>query len=141
MNRLPAPRLVLDTNVFVSAILFGGKPGRIISAIQGGKGRLLLSAPVLKEYVRVLAYPKFELSPADIRRLVQDELIPRSEPVRVSTKVRVIREDPSDDKFLELAIDGKADFIISGDRHILALKTYCGISILSVDEGLSDLEK
>jgi len=137
MNRRRLLRVVLDTNVFVSAVLFGGKPGRILSAAREGTMRLLLSAPVLKEYVTVLAYPKFDLPPADIRRLIREELVPWSEPVRITTTVRFIREDPSDDKFLELAVDGKADMVISGDRHLLGAKMFRHIQILSVEDFLS----
>ncbi|MCX6566881.1 MAG: putative toxin-antitoxin system toxin component, PIN family [Candidatus Aminicenantes bacterium] len=138
MNRSRPLRLVLDTNVFVSAVLFGGKPGRILFGAREGNFRLLLSAPVLKEYVTVLAYPKFDLAAGDIRRLVREDLIPWSEPVQVATKVRFIPEDPSDDKFLALAVDGKADMVISGDRHLLGAKMFRDIPILSVDEFLTE---
>lgn len=137
MNRSRPTRVVLDTNVFVSGLLFGGKPGQILSQAREGNLRLLLSAEILEEYIRVLSYPKFDLRAADIKRMIREELIPFSEPHRIHTVVRFIREDPSDDKFLALAVEGKAEAVISGDRHLLSAGTFCDIPILSVEDCLA----
>lgn len=137
MSRSRPTRVVLDTNVFVSGLLFEGKPGQILSQAREGYLRLLLSAEILEEYIRVLSYPKFDLRASDIKRMIREELIPFSEPIRIHTVVRFIREDPSDDKFLALAIDGKAEAVISGDRHLLNAGTFRDIPILSVDDFLA----
>ena len=139
MNRSRPSWVVLDTNVFVSGILFGGKPGQILSRAREGNLRLLLSAEILEEYIKVLSYPKFDLRAVDIKRMIREELIPFSEPIRIHTVVRFIREDPSDDKFLALAVGGKADAVISGDRHLLSAGTFRDIPILSVEAFLAKI--
>jgi putative PIN family toxin of toxin-antitoxin system len=130
------PRIVLDTNVLISALLFRGLPSRLVPLWQKGKVTLLISSQVLKEYLRVLAYPKFELAAEEIKAIIEIELLPFVEAVKVKSKIRVIAKDPSDDKFLELAVDGKADFLISHDKHLLGLGVFRGIRILSVAEFL-----
>ncbi|OGD18450.1 MAG: putative toxin-antitoxin system toxin component, PIN family [Candidatus Aminicenantes bacterium RBG_13_59_9] len=130
------PRVVLDTNVIISALLFRGLPSRLIPLWQKGKVTLLVSSQVLKEYLRVLAYPRFELAAQEIKSIIEVELLPFVEAVRVESKIRVIAKDPSDDKFLELAVDGKADFLISHDKHLLGLGVFRGTQILSVAEFL-----
>ncbi len=141
MKRLGPSRVVLDTNVFVSGLLFGGKPGQILSQAREENLRLLLSAEILEEYIKVLSYPKFDLRAADIKRIIREELIPFSEPIRIQTVVRFIREDPSDDKFLALAVDGKAEAVISGDRHLLGAGTFRDIPILSVEAFLAKFRR
>jgi len=131
-----SPRIVLDTSVLISALLFKGLPSRLIPLWQKGKVTVLISSQVLKEYVRVLAYPKFELAAEEIKAIIEIELLPCVEAVKVKSKIHVISKDPSDDKFLELAVDGKAGFLVSHDKHLLALGTYRGIKILSVAEFL-----
>ena len=130
------PRVVLDTNVLISALLFRELPSRLIPLWQKGKVTLLVSSQVLKEYLRVLAYPRFELAAQEIKSIIEVELLPFVEAVRVESKIRVIAKDPSDDKFLELAVDGKADFLISHDKHLLGLSVFRGTQILSVAEFL-----
>jgi putative PIN family toxin of toxin-antitoxin system len=130
------PRVVLDTNVLISALLFRGLSSRLIPLWQKGKVTILVSSEVLKEYLRVLAYPKFELAAQEIKALIEIELLPFVDAVKVKSKIGVIVKDPSDDKFLELAVDGKADFLISHDKHLLGLGVFKGIKILSVAEFL-----
>ncbi|MCX6563941.1 MAG: putative toxin-antitoxin system toxin component, PIN family [Candidatus Aminicenantes bacterium] len=129
--------LVLDTSVFLSAVLFRGPTSRIVSLWQTGRISVLMSAEVLKEYARVLAYPKFKLSSEEIQVIIEQELLPYITPVRINKIVPVIRQDPSDDKFLALAAAGKADYILSGDGHLLNLASYAGVQILRPDEFLS----
>ena len=140
VKRRPGPRVVLDTSVFISAVLFGGLPSRLVSLWQQDKITLLLSSEVLKEYLRVLSYPKFRLTRNDIRSLIEVEVIPYSKPVKIRTRLRIIDRDPSDNKFLELAVDGTADTIVSSDRHLLQLVAYEGIEIISVAEFLKRLK-
>lgn len=130
------PRVVLDTNVLISALLFRGLPSRLIPLWQKGKVTLLISSQILKKYLRVLAYPRFELAVQEIKAIIEIELLPFMEAVKVKSKICVIAKDPSDDKFLELAVDGKADFLISHDRHLLGLGVFRGTKILSVAEFL-----
>jgi len=124
-------RAVVDTNALVSALLFGGEPGKLVSLWQRGRLVPLVSKDVLLEYVRVLGYPKFALDAEVIKGLIEDHVLPFAEMVIVDRTAAVIPEDPADDKFLALALVGGAGFLISGDRHLLALKRYRGVEILT----------
>lgn len=93
-----------------------------------------MSSAILKEYARALAYPKFKLTRTEIRGIIEQELLPYVSPVKVKSTLHVITQDPSDDKFLDLAQEGKADYILSGDKHLLDLKTFHGIKIITPNE-------
>jgi hypothetical protein len=129
-------RVVLDTNALISALLFGGEPGRLVSLWERGRIVPLVSKDVLLEYVRVLGYRKFALGPEDIMGLIEEHILPFAEMVSVDETPGVIPEDPADDKFLALAIAGGSGFLISGDRHLLALRKYHGVEILTPREFL-----
>ena len=93
-------RAVLDTNVVVSALLFSGPPSQLVPAWQSGRLQPVLSAPILDEYIRVLAYPKFKLTSAEIRGLIEEALLPFIETVRTSPSVIPKLRDPDDAKFI-----------------------------------------
>ncbi|MDH7514018.1 MAG: putative toxin-antitoxin system toxin component, PIN family [Clostridiales bacterium] len=130
----PIPRIVIDTSVFISAVLFRGPTSRLVSLWQKGNISVLMSSAILKEYARALAYPKFKLTRTEIRGIIEQELLPYVSPVKVKSTFHVITQDPSDDKFLELAQEGKANYILSGDKHLLDLKTFHGIKIITPNE-------
>lgn len=132
-----AVKVVVDTNVLVSALLFGGKPGKLIPLWQRGTIRPLASKEIIDEYLRVLAYPKFKLAEEDINYLLYQEILPYFEVIAVELGPRIIKKDPEDDKFIRCALAGKAKWIISGDCHLLALKTYQKIKILSPSDFLT----
>jgi len=132
MKRTASPRVVLDTNVLISALLFGGLPGRLVPLWQRREIVLLVSPEVLKEYIKVLSYPKFGLDEEEIKSILREEVLPYFDPVKPVTPVEVVGEDPSDDKFLSLAVDGKAKFLVSGDIHLLGIKRYCETAIVTV---------
>lgn len=131
MGKDESRRVVIDTNVVVSALLFGGTPGKLIPLWKTRKIQPLASKEMFDEYLRVLAYPKFELSEEDINFLLYHEMLPFFEAVRTKTGRVIIRNDPSDDKFIHCAKTGKASIIISGDERLLALKSYEKIRILT----------
>ena len=133
-------KVVLDTNVVISALLFGGETARLVSLWQTGAFSWLASAAIIQEYARVLAYPKFKLAEAEIRELLNEDILPFVTAVRFGKVPRVIRQDPSDDEFLACALTGKADAIVSGDHHLLELKRYREIPILDVRTFLSNLK-
>jgi hypothetical protein len=132
MKRTASPRVVLDTNVLISALLFGGLPGRLVPLWQRREIVLLVSPEVLKEYIKVLSYPKFGLDEEEIKSILREEVLPYFDPVKPVTPVEVVGEDPSDDKFLSLAVDGKAKFLVSGDLRLLGIKRYCETAIVTV---------
>lgn len=122
-------RIVLDTNVVVSS-LWGGPPKSVMNACRRGRVKLLLSRPILEEYFTVLS--RFEIEEDDMDLFESLFTDPRrTEMVSPSLSIRAVKEDPSDDKFLECAVSGRAEGIVSGDRHLLALGEFRGIPIMS----------
>jgi putative PIN family toxin of toxin-antitoxin system len=131
-------RVVLDTSALVSALLFTGVSSELVSLWQNGSITLLLSRDILDEYLRVLSYPKFELSEEVIKGLLQEEILPYAEIVKPTKRLQVVRRDPSDNKFLECAVSGKARVVISGDKDLLALSRYRQILIQTPAQFLAE---
>jgi putative PIN family toxin of toxin-antitoxin system len=131
-------RVVLDTNAVVSALLFSGISSKLVPLWQMGLITPLISREILDEYLRALSYPKFELSEKEIKELIQEEILPYAEVVKPKRRLRVVRRDPSDNKFLECAVAGKAGVIISGDKDLLSLGRYRQIRIQSPAQFLAD---
>jgi putative PIN family toxin of toxin-antitoxin system len=136
MGTLEVIRVVLDTNVLVSGLLFGGTPGKLLDLWKTGTIRLIMSRVMLDEFLRVLAYPKLRLSEEEIHYLLYVEVLPHAEIAKVHPGPILIPTDPSDDMFLRCAVAAGAKHIISGDRHLLQLKSYKRIKILSPAEFL-----
>ena len=131
-------RIVADTNILVSALLFGGTSEQVFLAGLRGEIQLLTSLPLLKEYEKVLK-EKFNLNIHLVREIIE-EVMDVAEIVEVSSHIKAISYPDEDNRVLECAIDGKTDFIVTGDtRHILPLKEYGGIKILSPSEFLKHL--
>ena len=126
-----ALKVVIDTNVVISALLFGGVPGRLITVWQRGIIRPAASKEIIDEYLHVLTYPKFELSEEEINYLLYQEIIPYFDVIDAHPGPRIIKKDPENDKFIRCASAANAKYIISGYRHLLALKAFQKIKILS----------
>jgi putative PIN family toxin of toxin-antitoxin system len=124
-------RVVLDTNVLISGILFGGKPRKILEIAIRGDIRLCLSEPILEELRGVLQRSKFDYSPEMIQSILT-ELTGIADFVNPSETLNVILEDPEDNRSLECAVEAKANYIISGDLHLLKLSRYRNIEVLNV---------
>lgn len=127
-------KVVVDTNVLVSALLFGGTPAKLIDLWQVGAIKPLASKQIIDEYLRVFTYPKFKLSEEEINFLLYQQILPYFNVIDVHSGSEIIKKDPKDDKFIWCALAGKAKFIISGDQHLLALKSHRKIKILSPAE-------
>lgn len=134
-------RAVVDTNVFISSTLYEGYASKLLSYWQRGRFIYLISKEVLEEYIRVLSYPRFRLTEEEIKWIIQKELLPYIETVKIKIPVSVIKTDPSDNIFLSTAVEGKVSFIVSGDRHLLALKKYQDVQIIKVREFFGIIEK
>lgn len=137
-------RVVIDTNVLVSRYLSPtGSPAQIFTFWQDKRFTLLVSEPILDEYKRALQYPhvqgKHQLTEAQIVELVND-LADIATIVVAKKSITVITADPDDNKFLECAVEGGADYIVSGNKHLLDLKQYLEIRILAPSEFLVALE-
>lgn len=130
------PRVVLDTNVVLSALLFANRPAaRLRIGWQCGRFVPLASAATAHELVRVLAYPKFRLAAGEQEDLLAD-YIPWVQVVRIPDPPSPVPacRDPFDLAFLYLAVAGKADALVSGDKDQLALDGARGLcSVLRVD--------
>jgi len=122
-------RIVLDTNVFISGIFFTGPPYEILKAWRDGRVQLLISPSILDEYRRIATELALRFRDVDLKAFL-DLLTVQAEIVLAPTLPAVIRDDPSDDKFLEAAVAGKASYVISGDKHLLKLSEFQGIQIL-----------
>jgi len=143
MGKIKVKPVVIDTNVVVSALLFGGKPGKFIRFWKTGQIRPLVSKEITEEYLRVLAYPKFGLSENEITFLLSHEVLPYFKIVEVKsgTGKTTVKDDPSDDMFIRCAESGMCKIIISGDRHLLDLKSHGEVRILSPSEFLEEFKK
>ncbi len=132
-------RVVLDTNVVLSALVFGGgAAGRVRRAWQQGALVPLASNATVRELVRVLAYPKFRLTQAEQEELLADYL-PYTKTVRILQPPPQVPEcrDALDEPFMHLAVAGKAQVLVSGDRDLLAIaaefEQASGCPILTLD--------
>ncbi len=130
------PNYVLDTNIIVSALLFKNSQPRQALDKARHHGTLLMSQSIWQEITGVLTRPKFERYVSSVERdlfiIWFGELVHF---VEISKTVTVCR-DAKDDKFLELAVNGNAELIVSGDQDLLMLNPFLGISIVTVREFL-----
>jgi len=126
-------RIVVDTNVLISALLSANKsPGKIVALWRAGELELVVSPEMIAEVRRVLGYEK-------IRKRVPSEQAQRflklletgATLVTPCEEVSVVQNDPDDDKFLALAIASGAEHIVSGDKHLLSIGAYQGVKILN----------
>jgi putative PIN family toxin of toxin-antitoxin system len=137
-------RVVIDTNVFISALIRPESiPAQIIQAWRNKKLTLLISPAITSEIKRVLQYPHIK----DMASLTDERiaaLLNLLETKALHTPGRlqlsVIQDDPDDNMILSCAVEGKAGYIISGDNHLLRIKEYDGIHILTPRQFLDVLE-
>ena len=127
-------KVVLDANIFVSAVL---KPhsdlARIFDWVKEDKIRIVLSEDILSEIKAVLLYPRIKKRHRQTRKQIE-EFLKKAVRAGILTQGKIdvdpIKEDPSDNKYVSAALEANADFIISGDHHLRDLKTFQGIRIL-----------
>jgi len=125
----------------ISALLFSGTAARLVPLWQSRRITVLISRAILTEYLRVFAYPKFQLSDQEIRPLIEEELLPFVETIRVRRRLAVVRRDPDDDKFLECAVAGRAQYLVTGDRDLRELGSFRGTTILTASEFLERVNR
>ena len=123
-------RVILDTNVLVSALLFPGELGRIAEGWKSGAFVPVFSRETFDEFRRVLSYPKFSLAVQEIAALIEDEVLPFCEVVEIGEEILSVCRDPADDPFLSCAVAASADYIISGDKDLLTLGSFRNIPIV-----------
>lgn len=132
-------RIVVDSNVIVSGFLFGGNPARVLGAVVGGKVRCFTSLQILDEVRGVLQRPKFGLSPEQALLFVEEFHL-LCELVAPCTVLHVIDDDSADDRVLECAVEAEADAIVSGDTHLLNLRAWRNIRIMSPAGFIKEIE-
>lgn len=132
-------KVVLDTNTLISAIVFGGKPREVLEAAIKGHIQLVLTEKIIEEMREVLEGKKFQY-PKEITDLIIHELEALVEIVKPKHKITVIDKDPEDNRVLECAQESQADYIVSGDEHLLELENFEGSKIVTAEEILEILD-
>src|SRR5664279_2809973 len=134
-------KVVLDTNVLVSAYLVpGGKPARILSLARQGKLTICLSPPILSEVKQTLLRPKLQKIHKATAKEIERFLKALTSVVVMTAgteEVDVVKDDPDDNKILACALEGEANFIVSGDHHLTDMKVFQNIPIVNPDAFLT----
>lgn len=126
-------RITVDTNVLISALGWNGAEAAIIKMVLDSKLELCLSAQILSEFYRVVKYPKLGFTDQEIDGFI-GRLLPHVVFISPTQNLNVVTADPDDNKIIECAVEGKSDYIVSGDKHLLQLCQYEGIEILRAPE-------
>ena len=130
-------RVVADTNIYLSALMFGGLPGIFLDLALARVFDLVVSGALLDELDEKLLM-KFGMAPEEAAA-IRVRLERSAQVVKPGATLSVIKDDPDDDRVLECAAEGRAGIIVSGDRHLLSLGMYEAISILTVRQFLDGL--
>ena len=126
-------KIVLDTNVFISGIFFSGPPSQILQAWKNKKIQIILSQDILDEYHRVAKSISLKYPAIDISKII--ELVMVHGQFVDSTDLDIaVCEDPDDNKFIECAITSDTKVIVSGDKHLLKITGFQGISVIKPRE-------
>jgi putative PIN family toxin of toxin-antitoxin system len=129
------PKIVIDTNIYISAIFWGGKPREVVNLGRSGQIDIFTSFEIEDEIKKKLK-GKFNLQEEETALILAD-FSSFTNLVKIGERIEVIDDDPDDNKFIECAISSLAGFIISGDRHLLDLKHFKEIKIITAAEFLS----
>ena len=126
-------KIILDTNVFISGIFFSGPPSQILQAWKNKKLQIILSQDILDEYHRVAESLSSKYPTIDIFQII--ELVMVHGQFVDSTDLDItVCEDPDDNKFIECAIASDTKIIVSGDKHLLKITGYQGITVFKPRE-------
>ena len=130
-------KVVIDTNIYISAIFWNGKPREVIDLGRDGKITIFTSLDIENEIAGKLK-TTFKLAEEDVNQILLD-FSTFTLPVKINKQLIAVQDDTDDNKFIECALECKANYIISGDRHLLNLmnlKEYEGIKIIKSSEFL-----
>jgi putative PIN family toxin of toxin-antitoxin system len=131
---------VFDTNVLISAFISKGAPYRAMISVMDGRVKLKISTEIFEEFRKVISRKKFGFSKEMIERM-ELTVLNASEMEYPKEKIHAIKEDPQDNKILECAVASNADYIVSGDPHLLKLRFWKDIQIININEFLRTIEK
>ncbi len=132
-------RIVADTNIYISALMFGGLPGVLVNLGLMQAFTLVISPALLDELQDKLRV-KFGVLAQDASA-IRVKLETVGDLIDPAIVLEVVTDDPDDNRVLECAVAGRADYIVSGDRHLLKLKEHAGIKILTAREFLDRLRQ
>ena len=132
-------KVVVDTNILVSASFWKGNPFMVMRLAFEGKIEVFTSIEILSEYSKVLIRD-FKLNETEIQERI-NLFAGTLKLVKPTNKINLIKDDPDDNKILEVAFEADAKYIVSGDKHLLKLKEFNKIKIVKPKEFLDDLEK
>ena len=132
--------VVFDTNILISALFFHGKQRQILEHAISQDINLIISEPILEELSEVLSRHKFAIK-KELIYITVSEIIEISKIVYPKNLIDVIKVDPDDNRILECALEGRADYIISGNKHLLDLEIYEGIKIINTVKFIEILRK
>lgn len=125
-------KVVIDTNVLVSAFLNKGTSRKLLVKMLETQ-EVVLSVPLLAELADVFSREKFGTKTDTVNHFISI-LIHRATVIQITSNLKIVIDDPDDDVVLNTAISGKADYIVSGDKHLLKIGNYKEIQIISVSE-------
>ncbi|MGB9915388.1 MAG: putative toxin-antitoxin system toxin component, PIN family [Candidatus Bathyarchaeales archaeon] len=130
-------RVAIDTNVLVSALIKRGKSRKLVCNLLEGH-TVILSRQILAELADVLARDKFAVTPAQADKFLAI-LVRNAKIVAPTSYFQIIKEDPGDDIILNTAYAGKAEYLVTGDKHLLALKEFKRIKIVKINQMIENL--
>lgn len=130
-------KVVLDTNVFISALFWKGAPHQIFKEILR-RAVLNFTSPQILQELKERLLEKFEVPFEKVKEFLEI-IVFNSQVVYPKNKLNIVKKDPSDNKIIECAVEAKASFVVSGDKHLLGIKEYQGIKIISPKEFLSKI--
>ncbi len=143
LSKKRRPVVVLDSNVWISAIIFGGKPAKLVSLAEQDAVVIALSDDIVREIRRILGYEKLRSVYAQAgtkRTELIGKILSIAHLVKPRKRVDVIKDDPSDDRVIECALAAKASHIVSGNEHLLRVGSYAGIVVISVKDFLREMK-
>ncbi len=126
-------KIVLDTNVLVSAAIIQGKQFELLKLAKLGEIKIILSPQIIEEFKEVISRERFGFSKEKINEAVR-QILEIAEIIIPKQKLDIVKDDLDDNIILECALEAKANYIISGDEHLLALKEYKSIRIINTTE-------
>ena len=130
-------RIVIDTNVVVSAMFFGGRPRQLLEMLMKHQVEAYVTQEIITEYQET-SDELLSRYPTKPVRLPLNQIISACNLLETHSKIAVCR-DPEDDKFIECAVAGKCIYIVSGDKDLLAVEKYHNIQIVTVADFLNSL--
>lgn len=128
-------KIVLDTNIFISGIFWSGDSEKILYDWGNEKYELVMSTEIIREIIETLMDFKIQL-PINMLLLWISILSMKSKIVEPEEKIDIVKDDADDNKFIEAAVEGKADYVVTQDNHLLKIKEFEGIKILTPKEFL-----